>query len=129
MYVSTRSLSSDTHQKRASDFITDGREPPRGCWDLNSGPLEKRSVLLTTEPPLQPQRYSLFSAMMDYNLKLGAKNKPFLPCSFFLLKIAVTENNSLLLLLLLVFMCVNVLLTCMLCIVWVPDTQDVRKWC
>jgi hypothetical protein len=29
------------HQKRASDFITGGCEPPCGCWDLNSGPLEE----------------------------------------------------------------------------------------
>jgi len=26
-----------THQKRASDLITDGCEPPCGCWELNSG--------------------------------------------------------------------------------------------
>jgi hypothetical protein len=38
------------HQKRASDPITDGCEPPRGCWEWNSGPLEEQSVLLTTEP-------------------------------------------------------------------------------
>ena len=25
-----------------------------GCWELNSGPLEEQSVLLTTEPALQP---------------------------------------------------------------------------
>jgi hypothetical protein len=43
-----------THQKRASDPITDGCEPPCGCWDLNSGPLEEQSVLLTSEPSLQP---------------------------------------------------------------------------
>ena len=49
MYVSTLS-----YQKRASDSITDGCEPPCGCWELNSGPLEKQSVLLTTEPSLQP---------------------------------------------------------------------------
>ena len=42
------------HQKRASDLITDGYEPPCGCWDLNSGPLEEQLVLLTTEPSLQP---------------------------------------------------------------------------
>jgi hypothetical protein len=42
-----------THQKRASDPITDGCEPPCGCWDLNSGPLEEQSVLLTVEPFLQ----------------------------------------------------------------------------
>jgi hypothetical protein len=38
------------HQKRASDLIMDGCEPPCGCWNLNSGPLEEQSVLLTAEP-------------------------------------------------------------------------------
>ena len=41
-------------QKRTPDLITDGYEPPCGCWELNSGPLEEQSVLLTTEPSLQP---------------------------------------------------------------------------
>ena len=27
------------------DPITDGCEPPCGCWDLNSGPLEEQSAL------------------------------------------------------------------------------------
>jgi hypothetical protein len=36
-------------QKRVSDLITDGCEPPCGCSDLNSGPLEEQSVLLTAE--------------------------------------------------------------------------------
>jgi hypothetical protein len=36
----------------------DGCEPPCGCWDLNSGPSEEQSVLLTTEPSLQPARLS-----------------------------------------------------------------------
>ena len=40
-------------QKRASDPITDGCEPPCGCWELNLGPLEEQSVFLTTEPSLQ----------------------------------------------------------------------------
>ena len=52
--MSTLSLSSDTHQKRASDLITDGCEPPCGCWELNSGPQEEQSALLTTASPLQP---------------------------------------------------------------------------
>jgi hypothetical protein len=30
------------HQKRESDLVTDGCEPPCGCWDLNSGPLEEQ---------------------------------------------------------------------------------------
>jgi hypothetical protein len=33
-----------THQKRASDPITDGCEPPCGCWELNPDPLEEQSV-------------------------------------------------------------------------------------
>ena len=55
IYTSTLSLSSDTSDlKKASDPITDGCEPPCGCWELNSGPLdEQQSVLLTTEPSLQ----------------------------------------------------------------------------
>ena len=40
-------------QKRASDPIIDGCEPPLGCWGLNSGPLEEQAVLLTAEPSLQ----------------------------------------------------------------------------
>jgi hypothetical protein len=48
-----------THQKRASDSVTDSCEPPCGCWELNSGPLEEQSVLLTTESPLQPQNLLL----------------------------------------------------------------------
>jgi hypothetical protein len=41
-------------QKRASDLITDGCEPPCSCWELNSGPLEEQPVLLTVELSLQP---------------------------------------------------------------------------
>jgi hypothetical protein len=44
-----------THQKRASDPITNGCEPPRGCWELNSGPLGEQSLLLNTELCLQPK--------------------------------------------------------------------------
>jgi hypothetical protein len=44
----------ETYQKRASDPITDGCEPPCGCWELNSGPLKEQSMLLTAEPSLQP---------------------------------------------------------------------------
>jgi hypothetical protein len=43
-----------THQKRASGPVTGGCEPPCGCRELNSGPLEEQSVLLTSEPYLQP---------------------------------------------------------------------------
>ena len=43
-----------THQKRASDSILDGCEPPCSCRELNSGCLEEQSVFLTAEPALQP---------------------------------------------------------------------------
>jgi hypothetical protein len=53
MYVGTLSPSSDTPEE-ALDPITHGCEPPCGCWELNSGPLEEQSVPLTAEPSLQP---------------------------------------------------------------------------
>jgi hypothetical protein len=51
VYVNTLLLSSDP--------ITDGCEPPCGCWELNSGPQEEQSVLLITEPSLQLTEPSL----------------------------------------------------------------------
>jgi hypothetical protein len=48
-------------QKRESDLIMDGCEPPCRCWDLNSGPLEGQSVLPTTEPSLQPPAHASFN--------------------------------------------------------------------
>ena len=47
-----------TYQERASDLVTEGWELACGCWELNSGPLEEQSVLLTTEPSLQPLQLS-----------------------------------------------------------------------
>jgi hypothetical protein len=44
------------HQKWAPDLVMDGYEPPCGCWDLNSGPSEEQSVLLTVEPSLNPTK-------------------------------------------------------------------------
>ena len=41
-----------THQKRAWNSIRDGWEPPYGSWDLNWGPLEEKSMLLTAKPAL-----------------------------------------------------------------------------
>ena len=32
---------------RDTDSITDGCEPPRGCWDFNPGPLGKAVSALT----------------------------------------------------------------------------------
>ena len=53
------------HQKRASDPITDVGEPPRGCWDLNSGLSEEQSVLLTPEPFLWPPKMPVLSVVWD----------------------------------------------------------------
>jgi hypothetical protein len=35
--------------------VTDGCEPPSGCWEQNPGPLKEQPVLLTTEIPHQPK--------------------------------------------------------------------------
>jgi hypothetical protein len=44
-----------THQRRASDLIIGGCEPPCVCWDLNTGPSEEQSVFfLPVEPSCQP---------------------------------------------------------------------------
>jgi hypothetical protein len=45
-------------QRRESDPVTDGCEPPCKCWKLNLGLLEEQSVLLTPEPSLQPDNFS-----------------------------------------------------------------------
>jgi hypothetical protein len=55
MWVHSHCL--QTHQKRASDPITDGCELPFGCWELNSESLEEQPVLLTTKPFLQPHEF------------------------------------------------------------------------
>jgi hypothetical protein len=59
MYVHCSCL--QTQQKRPSDLITSGCEPPCGCWDLNSGPSEEQSVLLPAEQPSHQPRNSLIS--------------------------------------------------------------------
>jgi hypothetical protein len=51
-----------TPQKGASDLITEGCEPPCGCWDLNSGPSEEQSGLLSAEPSLQPLVVGLYTS-------------------------------------------------------------------
>jgi len=57
-------------QKRAPDFITDGCEPPCGCWELNSGPLEEQSVLLATEPSLQPHPLAFLMRKAEFGFWL-----------------------------------------------------------
>ena len=41
-----------THQKRTSDPVTEGCEPPCGCWDL----WKSSQCSLTAEPSLQPRK-------------------------------------------------------------------------
>jgi hypothetical protein len=61
-----------TPQKRASDLIRDGCEPPCGCWDLNSGPSEDQWVLLNAEPSLQP----LFCFRWGLSMSLTHRDPP-----------------------------------------------------
>ena len=56
--MSSLSAYTPTNQERVSDPITDGCDLPGGCWELNSGPLEEQSGLLTPEPSLQPSQNS-----------------------------------------------------------------------
>ena len=44
MYMNALSACIVTRQKKTSDHITDGHEPPCGCWELNSGPQEQQAV-------------------------------------------------------------------------------------
>ena len=66
------------------DPITDDSEPPCGCWESNSGPLEDQTVLLTTEPSLQLQ-----------NLIFWVKKKAVSPLSYFCQGIIVIAEVSL----------------------------------
>jgi hypothetical protein len=75
------------HQKRASDPIAGGYEPPCGFWELNSGPIEEQSVLLTTEPSLQSQKELLrikfcvtFSFSICKTWDSSVKRKSWLNC-------------------------------------------------
>jgi hypothetical protein len=38
--------------------VTDNSEPPCQYWELNWGPLQKQTVLFTTEPPLRSLKCS-----------------------------------------------------------------------
>ena len=64
------------HQKKVSDLITGVCKPPCGCWDLNSGPLEEQSALLTTEPSHQPFFLLLLFFKIGYFLYLHFKCHP-----------------------------------------------------
>lgn len=44
MYMSALSASLSAQHNRASDSITESCEPPCGCWELNSEPLQEQPV-------------------------------------------------------------------------------------
>ena len=60
LYEYTVAVFRHTPVECASDPITDGCEPPCGCWELNSGPMWEQSVLLTSESSLQPPDFLIF---------------------------------------------------------------------
>jgi hypothetical protein len=52
-YVYEHAVAVFRHTRRGHQILLQGGcESPCGCWELNSGPLEEQSVLLTTEPSL-----------------------------------------------------------------------------
>jgi len=66
-----------THQKRAWDPITDGCEPPCGCWELNSGPLEEQSVLLTAELPMNISLITLTTLILFSDLDVPTSDSQY----------------------------------------------------
>jgi hypothetical protein len=56
-----------------SDFIMDSCEPPCGCWNLNLGPSEEQSVLLTAELSLQPHSWHFYWG--DFNIGLNRRER------------------------------------------------------
>jgi hypothetical protein len=58
------------------NLVTDGCESPCDCWDLNSGPSEEQSVLLTTEPSLQPLWSILEKAVHEWSENKQQTQKP-----------------------------------------------------
>jgi hypothetical protein len=65
--MSTLWLSSDTSEEALAP-ITDGCKPLCGGWELNSGPLEEQSVLLTAEPSLQTKS-------LDFILEISVEHE------------------------------------------------------
>lgn len=54
-------------------------EPPWGCWDLNSRPQEEQSVLLTTEPSLQPPETVFSQSVLHGEHWTGAVSSTMCP--------------------------------------------------
>ena len=77
--MSTIALSACTPvcQKRTSDHTIDGYGPLHWCWELNSGPLEEQTVLLTTEPSLQPLRQLILNHFRVLSKRVHILNKSY----------------------------------------------------
>jgi hypothetical protein len=56
-------------QKRTPDAIADGCEPPCGCWELISGPLEEQTMLLISESSLQSEDMIFKHKQFKYFMK------------------------------------------------------------
>jgi hypothetical protein len=69
MYVSTLLLTSDTPEEGIRSHYR-CCEPPCGCWEVNSGPLEEQSVFLTAEPSFLPSMVIFQCATMQRALWL-----------------------------------------------------------
>ncbi|KAL6057963.1 hypothetical protein STEG23_015831, partial [Scotinomys teguina] len=67
-------------ESRRGCQISDGCEPPCGCWEFNSGPLEEQPMLLTSEPSLQPTVSSFVMGLLSMctrdNLFIGDSGGP-----------------------------------------------------
>jgi hypothetical protein len=61
----------DKHMGSSGAGVNDGCEPPCGCWELNLGPLEDQSLLLTTEPPPHLQNKYIFLMFKERNITNG----------------------------------------------------------
>jgi hypothetical protein len=61
LWMSILSACTPACQKRASDHVIDGCEPPCEYWELNSGPREKQIIPLTAELFLYPLLLSFLS--------------------------------------------------------------------
>ena len=65
--------------QRALDPIIDGCEPQCSCWELNSGPLEEHSVLLTPEPSLRPIQGNSYKDNIYLGLAYRFRGSVYLP--------------------------------------------------
>lgn len=58
--------------------VQDRVQPPSGCWELYSGPLKERPVLLSTKPPLQPASLIHYLKMNSHSTACEEPHKSFI---------------------------------------------------